>query len=82
MEQGNGEPPGSDGAPEAPFDTCDQCGVPLPDPRREFCSLGAGCCVDCMARCEQAGRCGKVRDKAIWDKIERVRHMVRDPGYK
>ena len=70
------------GAPEAPEgleDLCDRCGVPLPEPRRWVCMLGAGCCPDCFAECEKTGRCDKVRDPEVWAKIEYLRRLVRDP---
>ena len=79
------EQDGDTGQSGADLDYCDQCGEPLPDPRREYCSLGAGCCADCMARCEQAGRCGKLRDPATWVSIERLSRLVREgkaPGQK
>ncbi|NMC07056.1 MAG: hypothetical protein GYA24_17705 [Candidatus Lokiarchaeota archaeon] len=79
-EQGGdpGSDPGEAGDGGVDLDCCDQCGVPLPDPRREYCALGAGCCADCMARCEQAGRCGKLRDPAAWAAIKRLSRLVRE----
>jgi hypothetical protein len=59
---------------------CDKCSVPLPEPRTEYCNLGAGCCQDCMAECEKEGKCAKVSDPAVWGKIEHLRRLVHDPA--
>ena len=73
--------PGAAGDAGGPEDLCDRCGVPLPEPRREYCNLGAGCCQDCMAGCEKAGRCDKIRDPALWEKIEHLWRMIHDRTY-
>jgi hypothetical protein len=43
--------------------------------------LGEGCCPDCFAECEKAGRCAKLDDPAVWEKIEHLWHLVKDPNY-
>ena len=70
MEQGTPEDPGE------PEDLCDRCGVPLPAPRRWVCVFGDGCCPDCFAACEAAGRCARLPDE-FWEGLERVMRRVR-----
>lgn len=69
------------GAPEAPEELCDICYVPLDAGRTWVCVLGEGCCPDCFAKCEAAGRCAMLQDDAVWEKIEHLRRSVRDRAY-
>ena len=62
--------------PGGPEDPCDKCGVPLPAPRTWVCNLGVGCCPDCFAACEAAGRCARFPDE-FWEGLERKMRRVR-----
>ena len=67
--------------PEGPEDLCDKCYVPLDPDRTWVCVLGEGCCADCFAECEKAGRCAKLSDPAVWAKIEHLRRVVHDGAH-
>ncbi len=67
--------------PEGPEDLCEKCGVPLDADRTWVCVLGEGCCPDCFAECKKAGRCAKLDDPAVWEKIEHLWHLIKDPNY-
>ncbi len=62
--------------PEDPGELCDKCYVPIDPGRTWVCVLGEGCCADCFAECEKAGRCAKLRDDALWKKIEHLWHLI------
>jgi hypothetical protein len=59
--------------PEEPEDLCDMCYVPL-DPDRTWV------CADCFAECEKVGRCAKLPDPAVWEKIEHLKRLVGEPA--
>jgi len=62
--------------PGGPGDLCDKCYAPLDAKRTWTCVFGDGCCPDCFAACEAAGRCAKFSDE-FWEGLERVMRRVR-----
>jgi hypothetical protein len=64
-----------------PADGCVLCGKPIPPGREAVCSLDEGCCPACFAACARLDKCAKLRDAAVWEKIEHVRRLVRESTY-